>query len=92
VLQEITAAAENQLMTVPFTDLQGQYLAYIATYTKLHRRAPAEADIQQYFGVTPPTVHRMIVVLTERGLIRRRPREPRSIEILISPDQLPSLR
>jgi DNA-binding MarR family transcriptional regulator len=92
VLQEITAADENQVMTVPFTDLQGQYLAYIATYTKLHRRAPAEADIQQYFGVTPPTVHRMIVVLTERGLIRRRPGEPRSIEILISPDQLPPLR
>ena len=89
--QEITAADENQLMTVPFTALQGQYLAYIATYIKLHRRPPAEADIRQYFGVTPPTVHRMIVALTERGLISRRPGEPRSIEILISPDQLPPL-
>jgi hypothetical protein len=27
-------AAEKQPMTVPFTDTQGQYLAYIATYTK----------------------------------------------------------
>jgi len=92
VRQAITASDENQVMTVPFTDLQGQYLAYIATYTKLHRRAPAEADLQRYFGVTPPTVHRMVVALTERGLIRRRPGQPRSIEILISPDQLPPLR
>jgi hypothetical protein len=34
----------------PFTDLQGQYLAYIATYIKLHRRAPAEADLQHYLA------------------------------------------
>lgn len=31
-----------------FTKLQGQYLAYIATYTKLHRRPPAEADLQRF--------------------------------------------
>jgi DNA-binding MarR family transcriptional regulator len=79
-------------MIVPFTDTQGQYLAYIATYTKLHRRPPAEADIQEYFGVTPPTVHRMIVVLTERGLIRRQPGRPRSIEVLVPENQLPTLR
>ena len=31
--------------------LQGQYLAFMATYTKdLHRRPPAEADLQRYFG------------------------------------------
>jgi DNA-binding MarR family transcriptional regulator len=79
-------------MIGPFTDTQGQYLVYIATYTKLHRRPPAEADLQQYFGVTPPTVHRRIVVLTERGLIRRRPGQPRSIEVLVPPEQLPPLR
>jgi DNA-binding MarR family transcriptional regulator len=79
-------------MMVSFTDLQGQYLAYIATYTKLHRRPPAEADMQTYFGVTPPTVHRMIVALTERDLIRRRPGEPRSIEVLVPPDHVPPLR
>ena len=77
---------------VSFTDLQGQYLAYIATYTKLHRRPPAEADLQTYFGVTPPSVHRMIVALTQRGLIRRRPGEPRSIEVLVPPDHVPPLR
>jgi hypothetical protein len=33
-----------------FTPKQGQYLAYIHLYTRLHRRPPAEADIQQYFA------------------------------------------
>jgi len=59
-----------------FTELQGQYLAYIATYTKLHRRPPAEADLQEYFGVTPPSVHNMILALAKRGLIGAAPRIP----------------
>jgi hypothetical protein len=33
------------------------------------------------FGVTPPSVHNMIVGLERRGLIRRVPRQPRSIEV-----------
>jgi DNA-binding MarR family transcriptional regulator len=79
-------------MSARFTATQGQYLAFIHTYLKLHRRAPAETDFQTYFRVTPPTVHRMIVTLTDRGLIRRRPGETRSIELLVSPDDLPPLR
>jgi len=34
----------------------------------------------------------MIVVLTERGLIRRRPGQPPSIEVLVRAEQLPPLR
>jgi len=75
-----------------FTETQGQYLAFIYAYAKLHRRPPAEADFRAYFGVTPPTAHRMIVVLAERGLIRRRPGQPRSIELLVPPENLPILR
>ena len=74
-----------------FTHKQGQYLAYIHTYTKLHRRPPAEADMQDFFRVTPPSVHSMIVQLEQRGFIRRRPGAPRSIEVLIPPEQLPPL-
>jgi Mn-dependent DtxR family transcriptional regulator len=79
-------------MTVAFTEKQGQYLAFIYAYTKLHRRPPAEADMQSYFGVTPPTVHQMLKQLEQRQLIRRRPRVPRSIELLLLPEQLPVLR
>jgi len=47
-----------------FTKLQGQYLAFALTYTKLNRRRPAEADFQRYFNVTPPSVHSMILTRT----------------------------
>jgi DNA-binding MarR family transcriptional regulator len=81
-------------MSIPaeFTELQGQYLAFIHAYTKLHRRPPAEADMQSYFAVTPPSVHRMVVELEHRGLIRRQPGQARSIEILLAPDRLPALK
>lgn len=55
-----------------FTDKQGLCIAFIHTYALLHGRPPAEADMQQYFGVTPPTVHRRVVALERHGLILRR--------------------
>lgn len=78
-------------MTARFTAKQGQYLAYIYLYTKLHRRPPAEADMQLYFRVTPPTVHRMIIELERLQLIRRQPGVARSIQLLIPPELLPDL-
>ena len=75
-----------------FTAKQGQYLAFIHTYTLLHREPPAEADFQQFFQVTPPAVHDMIIALERRGLIRRVPRQPRTIRLLISADDLPALQ
>jgi DNA-binding MarR family transcriptional regulator len=78
--------------TSPFTGKQGQYLAFIHTYSKLHGRPPAEADLQAFFGTTPPSVHRIIVELERRGLIRRIARQPRSIQILIGADKIPPLK
>lgn len=75
-----------------FTEKQGQYLAFINAYTMVLRRPPAEADIQGYFGVTPPTVHQMVLTLAQAGLIRRTPRVARSIELLLDPALLPALR
>jgi Mn-dependent DtxR family transcriptional regulator len=65
-----------------FTAKQGQYLAFIRLYIRLHRQSPAETDMQQYFRVSPPSVHQMVLTLERRGFIRRRPRTPRSIELL----------
>ncbi len=73
------------------TRLQGQYLSFIHLYTKLHRRPPAEADMQAYFRVTPPSVHQMVLALEARGAIRRVPGKARSIEVLLPPDELPAL-
>ena len=75
-----------------FTEKQGQYLAFIHTYLQLHRRAPAEADMQDFFGVTPPSVHRMVVELERRGLIRRLPRQARSITLCVPTHEIPALR
>jgi DNA-binding MarR family transcriptional regulator len=75
-----------------FTEKQGQYLAFIHTYVLLNGRPPAEADMESYFGVTPPSVHRMVVELERRGLIRRLPRQARSISLCVAADQLPPLR
>ena len=82
----------NSSPPAPYTNKQGQYLAYIHAYTKLHRRPPAEAEMQAYFGVTSPSVHSMVLQLEQRGLIRRRAGVPRSIELVLPPEQLPVLR
>ncbi len=78
--------------TARFTEKQGQYLAFIYTYVLLHRQPPAEADFQRFFRVTPPSVHQMIVQLERLGLIRRTPRQARSIELLVPDDELPKLQ
>ena len=56
-----------------FTPKQGQYLAFIHAYTLVIGRPPAEADLQRFFQVTPPSVHQMVITLERNGLIRRRP-------------------
>ena len=75
-----------------FTEKQGQYLAFIHAYTRLHRQPPAETDMQQYFRVSPPSVHQMVLTLERAGFIKRKPRIARSIEMLIDPEHLPDLR
>ncbi|MCP4419780.1 MAG: MarR family transcriptional regulator [Chloroflexi bacterium] len=68
-----------------------QYLAFIYYYTKINGRSPAQRDMQNYFQVTPPTVHNMILMLEKRGLISRVPRQPRSIKLLVSRAEIPDL-
>ena len=83
-------------MSIPiaphFTEKQGQYLAFIHAYSVLNGRAPAEADMERFFHVTPPSVHRMVVELERRRLIRRVPGRARSIELCVPADVLPPLR
>jgi DNA-binding MarR family transcriptional regulator len=69
----------------------GAILGVIHLYTRLHRRPPAEAGIQQYFRVTPPSVHQMVLTLERAGFIRRQPGAALSIEVLVDPKYLPEL-
>jgi len=74
-----------------YTPLQGQYLAFIWYYTKIHGYAPAEADLQRYFKVSPPAVHQMVLTLEKKGLIKRIPGQARSLSLLLPRDELPDL-
>ena len=74
-----------------FTPRQGQYLAFIHAYTLVNGRPPAEADMQRFFQVTPPSVHRMVLTLERDGLISRQPGLPRSIAVLVDHSVLPML-
>jgi Mn-dependent DtxR family transcriptional regulator len=75
-----------------FTDKQGQYLAFIHAYLLVIGRPPAEADIQRFFAVTPPTVHQMVLTLERNGWISRKPATARSIQLLVDPEILPKLQ
>ena len=74
-----------------FTEKQGQYLAFIYVYSRMFRQAPAEADMQRHFRVSPPSVHQMVLGLERDGFITRQPGVARSISILVPPQDLPIL-
>ena len=73
------------------TARQGQFLAYIHQYTLVNGCAPAEADMQRFFQITPPSVHSMVLMLERRGFIRRMPGQARSITVIVPPESLPTL-
>jgi len=63
----------NNFMKPTQTERQGQFLAYIHQYSIVNGCAPAEADMQRFFQITPPSVHSMVLTLERRGFIRRVP-------------------
>ena len=86
------APASNGIALAPaFTEKQGQFLAFIYYYSKIHRRPPAEADLQAYFRVSPPAVHDMILTLEHLGYINRVPGQARSIRLRVVRADLPDL-
>ena len=72
-----------------YTPKQGQYLAFIHYYNRIHGCAPAEADMEKYFRVAYSSVHQMVITLEKRRLITRTPGEARSIRLLLSREELP---
>jgi tetratricopeptide (TPR) repeat protein len=75
-----------------YTPKQGQYLAFISDYSRVHRMPPAEADLEAYFKVACSSVHQMIMTLEKRGLIIRNPGVARSIRVVLPKDELPELK
>ena len=79
-------------MKAAYAESQGQFLAYIHQYCVLNGCAPAEADMQRFFQVTPPSVHQMVLTLERLGLIRWVPGQARSITLIIPLESLPQLK
>lgn len=71
------------------TPTQGRYLAFIHAYTEGFGLPPAESEIADATGVSPPSVNQMMKTLEKKGFIRRQPGVPRSIEILVARDVFP---
>jgi hypothetical protein len=89
--RKLHAVGKKNEVKAKYTHQQGQYLAYIYYYTKIHGYAPSEADMQRYFRVSPPSVHQMIVTLEKRGFIKKVPGQARSISLLVPRAELPNL-
>ena len=66
-------------------------MAFIYYYAKIHGYSPSEAELQRHFGVTPPTVHQMVLTLERNGLIERTAGKARSIRVLLARHELPDL-
>ena len=87
----LTHTRTGDPVAADYTPKQGQYLAFIYYYTKVHRVPPAETDMQRYFQTTPPAVHEMVKTLHSKGYITREPGKPRTIRLLLSREELPDL-
>ena len=70
---------------------QGQLVAFVYWYTKVHRVPPAENEIAEFLGVRGPSAHAMIVRLAEKGVLSRRSGEPRTLTVLLPRDEIPEL-
>jgi DNA-binding MarR family transcriptional regulator len=74
-----------------FTHRQGQFLAFIHVFCKLHRQGPAETDMVKFFGLTPPSAHGMVVKLEELELVTREAGVARSIRVAVPEEDLSGL-
>jgi DNA-binding MarR family transcriptional regulator len=91
-MNKVNVDQKKNFMKPTHTERQGQFLAYIHQYSIVNGCAPAEADMQRFFQITPPSVHSMVLTLERRGLIRRVPGQARSITLIVSPESLPPLK
>ena len=74
-----------------YTARQGQYLAFIYYYSKIHLCSPLEADMQRHFCVSQSAVRQMVQSLAKLGFIERTPGQGPSVKLLVPRDQLPDL-
>lgn len=72
-----------------FTARQGEYLAFIAQYRDLMEGSPSEHEVAEFFGVSDPSAHQMMVTLERRDLLVRLPGVARSARVAVPRERLP---
>ena len=73
------------------TPRQGQCLAFIHLYRKLHRQGPDEQDMALYFAVKPVAVRAMLTKLKDLGLVTEKAGNPRSLRVAAPRSAIPAL-
>ncbi len=73
------------------TRKQGQLVAYVYWYTKVHRIPPAENEIATFLGIQGPSAHQMILRLEASGCLSRIPVQPRTLKVLLPRAEVPDL-
>ena len=79
----LLGAAVGNLLGIPVEGMDKRFLR--ASYPSGIR------DIDSDFKVTPPSVHQMVLTLEKRELIERVPGQPRTIQVLLSLEEIPVL-
>lgn len=74
------------------TENQGQYLVFIHEFIKAHGYSPDVMDFIKYFHVGSTSVYRTLARLEEKGFMKRLPQKPRSVDLLISEEELLSIK
>ena len=92
-MKEDHESTEKSILTTAprYTEKQGQYLAFIYYYTKINQYPPAEIDMQRFFEVSAPSVHRMLIDLEKKEMIAKIPTQARRVRVLLPLRQLPDL-
>ena len=55
-------------MAAPYTPRQGQYLAYLHAYTRLHRQPPSEAEILEFLFLPGFSTAEKVTEISGRGV------------------------
>ena len=79
VLRHARTAESDGRSESPCKNLHTQAGPISGVYPPLHAPAPPAAgrtEMQDYFRVSPPSVHQMVLTLEQAGFIRRQPRTP----------------
>ena len=87
-VNEILSRGRN---VVSFSLRQGQYLAFIHNFTQTNGHPPSTGDMMRHFGVTRSSVSNMMTALEGLGFIDRIPYQPKTVRVLVPPEELPEL-